>query len=362
MVVSFGRAGIRNLGGIHRQSSNRFRYIHMRYINTGREGFLTKEERDSLCDSIGVARNRVCVSIHEMRQVRTELSKEATVGFIPTMGALHKGHLSLINYSTSNNDVTVGSIFVNAAQFAPHEDFGTYPRDPVADVRTMIDKGVNYVFLPTQSDMYPGSIFGQTSTSLGRTHVVPKGIDFLSEGAARPGFFTGVATVVCKLFNIVQPTRAYFGQKDGLQCLVIRQMVRDLNFPLQVVPCPTLREDDGLAMSSRNVYLSKEQRTVAPTLYQSLLAVRNAYDQHGERSYDKLIKIGMDLLNERKEIQSSSKTLFSVQYFSICDAVDGTEFGPENTKMLPEQNIMVSAAIDFGDCRILDNILLGEQS
>lgn len=196
-----------------------------------------------------------------------------------------------------------------------------------------------------------GSSYGQTSTDVCRTHVVPFAVDEKSEGAARPGFFRGVATVVCKLFNIVQPTSAYFGQKDGLQVLVIRQMVRDLNFPINVVRCPTLRESDGLAMSSRNVYLSPEERAAAPTLYAALQAVERAYEE-GERTYSKLIQRGQAVLDEQP--------LFRTEYLSICDSVDATELNEVST--LPERNIMVSAAVNFGTCRILDNVLLGEQT
>ena len=196
-----------------------------------------------------------------------------------------------------------------------------------------------------------GSSYGQTSTDVCKTHVVPFEVDLKSEGAARPGFFRGVATVVCKLFNIIQPTNAYFGQKDGLQVLVIRQMVRDLNFPINVVRCPTLREDDGLAMSSRNVYLSAEERAAAPTLYKALQAIEHAYIA-GERSYGKLVKRGQEVLD--------TQPIFRTEYLSICDSVDATELSDVDT--LPEQNIMVSAAVNFGTCRILDNLLLGEQT
>lgn len=165
-----------------------------------------------------------------------------------------------------------------------------------------------------------------------------------------------MSTVVSKLFNIVQPTHAYFGQKDGIQVLLVRRMVRDLNFPLKVVPCPTLREPDGLAMSSRNIYLSKEQREIAPVLYKSLQAVEKAFN-NGIRSYGSLIDIGLNALSA----QNLDGNVFEVQYFSICDAVEGSEFGGENGDTLPDSNIMVSSAINFGNCRILDNVLVGEQ-
>lgn len=201
--------------------------------------------------------------------------------------------------------------------------------------------------------MYPDAVYGMTSTAVSSIHVVPKGVDSISEGSARPGFFTGVATVVAKLFNLVQPAKAYFGQKDGIQVMTVRRLVRDLNFPLKIVPCDTVREDDGLAASSRNVYLSPEQRAIAPVLYQSLLAVREKYEA-GERSYQALADTG------RKMLQSDQ---FKIQYFSLCDALTGEEFDLEKyAGRLPEENIMVSAAIHFGNCRILDNVLLGKQT
>lgn len=293
------------------------------------------------------------LSIAELRAWRQTqgFGSDASVGFVPTMGALHEGHLSLLAQSQRENRASVASVFVNPAQFAPHEDFGKYPRQPLDDLAQLFAGGADFVFAPTQDEIYPGSSFGQTSTQVTKTHVVPDGIDSVSEGAARPGFFRGVATVVCKLLNLVQPSRVYLGQKDGLQVLVVRRMVRDFNFPVQVRPCDTVRDADGLAKSSRNVYLSEAQRAAAPALYRALCAVRSSFDA-GERSAAALRATGRAVLD--------AEPLFETQYFSICDALDADEL-PDGAR-LPEGNVMVSAAVDFGDCRILDNVLLGEQT
>jgi len=312
--------------------------------------FLDETGRTRVCSLIGVDEKRVFLSIKELRAWRKDHVGDE-VGFVPTMGALHTGHLSLFKYSKEENDFSVASIFVNPAQFAPHEDFGKYPRQAEKDLAMMFKNGADYVFVPTQEDMYPGSKFGQTSMQVTKTHVVPDGIDFVSEGAARPGFFRGVSTVVCKLLNIVQPTRIYFGQKDGLQVICIRRMLRDLNIPVIVRACETIRESDGLAMSSRNVYLSKEQRKAAPTLYKALSAARDAY-QRGNRSYQEVIKAGRDILD--------SEPLFTTEYFSISNNLEGEECCADEP--LPEENMMISAAVNFGNCRILDNVLIGEQT
>jgi len=323
--------------------------------------YLDQEARSKICKELGVAEDRVALTIAEMRQWRSSKAQFRTtetegelinpsVGFVPTMGALHDGHMSLLATSTKSCDFTAASIFVNPAQFAPHEDFGKYPRQPAKDLAALFENGADVVFVPSQQEMYPGSKHGQTSTQVTKTHVVPDGADFVSEGAARPGFFRGVATVVTKLLNIVQPTYLFLGQKDGLQQIIVRRMVRDLNIPCDVIPCDTMRESDGLAMSSRNVYLSEEQRLAAPVLYKALCAMREAYNG-GERNFTLLKQKGLDILDD--------EDLFMVEYLSLCDNLEGTEFSSSDP--LPEGNIMASCAVTFGNCRILDNILLGEQ-
>jgi len=317
---------------------------------TAKDAFVTEEDRQRICRELGVDESRVMLSIKELRKWRTGLEKDQSVGFVPTMGALHEGHLSLLGTSKKENDLTLSSIFVNPAQFAPHEDFSKYPRQADRDLRLMFEHGADRVFVPHQADMYPGSEFGQTSTSVTKTHVVPDNIDSVSEGAARPGFFRGVATVVCKLLNLTQATNLYLGQKDGLQVIVVRRMVRDLNIPTVVRPCDTIRESDGLAMSSRNVYLSEEQRRAAPVLYKALSATKDAYNA-GERSYTALKATGQQILDQ--------EPLFRTEYLSICDSLEGHELGEDVE--LSDSNIMVSAAVSFENCRILDNVLLGVQ-
>ncbi|GBG27150.1 Pantoate--beta-alanine ligase [Hondaea fermentalgiana] len=325
------------------------------------EAYVDEEARSKICKELGVSEDSVLLTIAEMRRWRSARAHfrtsegegeqiDPSIGFVPTMGALHDGHMSLIAESTKQCNFTAASIFVNPAQFAPHEDFGKYPRQPVKDLALLFEKGADAVFVPSQQEMYPGSKPGQTSTQVTKTHVVPDGIDFVSEGAARPGFFRGVATVVSKLLNIVQPTHLFLGQKDGLQQIVVRRMVRDLNIDVQVVPVETMREQDGLAMSSRNVYLSEEQRRAAPALYKALCAMRDAYND-GERDFTFLKLKGQEILDD--------EDLFLTEYLSLCDNLEGAEFTSD--RPLPEENIMASAAVSFGNCRILDNVLLGKQ-
>jgi len=285
-------------------------------------------------------------TIAEVRALRKRESR--TVGLVPTMGALHPGHLSLVDRAKKETGVVWSSIFVNPAQFAPHEDFSKYPRQLQRDVDMLAEKGVEVVFAPEPQELYPSSKPNETSTKVQRTFVVPLGVEQFdkAEGKARPGHFRGVATVVSKLFNILQPDKAFFGQKDGLQCIVIKQLVRELNFPVEVVICDTMRESDGLAMSSRNVYLSPEQRKTAPVLYKALTQVKNLYDK-GERSRPVLEAEAMKVFQA-----SPGANMFKVEYVSFVDA----DTGMEAESALPN-SIMCSAAINFGNCRILDNVM-----
>jgi pantoate--beta-alanine ligase len=250
----------------------------------------------------------ICRSPQQMRLVRSAMDvlsfrahqRAATVGFVPTMGALHAGHLSLLSSarlsppSTTSGtvprpqhaDFLVSSIFVNPTQFAPTEDLASYPRTFDSDLKKLRENHTSVVFAPTAASMYPHPTFAQVAEDAlpaFRTFVDILGVDAASpEGSARPGFFRGVATVVTKLFSCVQPTHAVFGQKDGIQCIVVRTLVRDLNLPLQIIVAETTREADGLAMSSRNIYLSKEQRKVAPALYQALQHVKGVIETSPE--------------------------------------------------------------------------------
>ena len=252
------------------------------------------------------------------------------VGFVPTMGALHEGHASLVRRAREECASVVVSVFVNPTQFGPHEDFGRYPRDEAADLALLESLEVDVAFLPTVDEMYaPGST---TSVDVGRLGEV-------LEGAARPGHFRGVATVVAMLLNLVQPHRAYFGQKDGQQSVVVRNVVRDLAMPTEIVVCPTIREPDGLAMSSRNRYLTPGERGQAPTLHQALRAAASAL-AGGESSADQLRQAMLDRL--------AQATLGQVDYVSVADADTLEELATVDRPAL------ASLAVRFPSARLID--------
>lgn len=271
-------------------------------------------------------------TISDVRVLHQTLS--GTLGFVPTMGYLHAGHLSLVERAQTENDHVAVSIFVNPTQFDRPDDLARYPRDLERDLALLEGKGVTFVFAPEPEEIYPL----RHSTVVTVTRVT----DVL-EGAHRPGHFNGVATIVCKLFNIVQPTRAYFGQKDAQQVVVVRRMTQDLNLPVEVVACPTLREADGLALSSRNVFLQGEERQEALTLSRALFAVRGMWDA-GERNVDSLRTLG-------NQIFATYPTL-RLEYFSCADP-DTLE---EQSGMV-EQTV-VSTAAWVGKVRLIDNLLL----
>lgn len=271
-------------------------------------------------------------SIPDIRQIRWA-DPTLSWGLVPTMGYLHEGHLALVRRAKAENDQTAVTIFVNPAQFAPTEDLSTYPRDLARDLSLLQAEGVDLVFTPTDATMYPPDF---------QTTVTVQQLSQPLEGAARPTHFQGVATVVAKLFNILQPTRAYFGQKDAQQTVVLRQMVHDLNFNVAMVICPTVREADGLAMSSRNAYLSPEQRPAAIVLRRALQAAQNAYAQ-GERRGDHLRQLMADTIN--------AEPLARLDYVSAAD--------PETLQELShvEEGVLLSTAVFFGKTRLIDNIL-----
>jgi pantoate--beta-alanine ligase len=215
---------------------------------------------------------RTAEGISEIRVALAPLRRDSQIGLVPTMGALHEGHLALFRAAKLECDVVVASIFVNPAQFGPREDFRTYPRDEEHDLRLAEEAGVDYVFLPSADEMYPEGF--QTWVEVER---LAEGF----EGAARPGHFRGVATVCLKLFNIVQPRRAYFGQKDAQQAAVVTQLVRDLAVDVDIRVIPTVREDDGVAVSSRNAYLTREEREAASALPRALFAGEDAHRRGG---------------------------------------------------------------------------------
>jgi pantoate--beta-alanine ligase len=277
---------------------------------------------------------KTVTTIDELRTARAALP--GPVGFVPTMGYLHEGHLSLVRAARAGCASVVVSIFVNPTQFGPNEDLASYPRDLERDKRLLAEEGVDLVWMPTPEVMYPHGF--QTWVTV---EEVSKGL----EGGMRPGHFRGVATVVAKLLNAVQPQRAYFGQKDAQQAVVIRQMVRDLNFPIELEICPILREPDGLAMSSRNVYLSPEERRAAPVLFRALQRAGEAYAA-GERSPQALRSIVAEMV--------AGEPLASLQYVSCADAKTLQEL---ETPL--ERRALLSMAVYFGKTRLIDNLLLG---
>lgn len=274
---------------------------------------------------------QVISTIEAVRQARTAYP---TLGLVPTMGYLHAGHLSLVRQARQECGAVAVSIFVNPTQFGPNEDFGRYPRDMQRDLSLLEAEGVDLVFTPEPSTIYPPG-FG--------TEVVLAAAEEVLEGAARPGHFRGVATVVCKLLNILQPTRAYFGQKDAQQTVVVRQMVRDLNMPYEIVVAPTIREADGLALSSRNTYLSAEQRQVATVLYRALRAASEHYAA-GERSAAVLREVMQMVLAGEPSVQP--------EYVSVADPLSLRELETIS------HGALFSMAVRLGSVRLIDNMLV----
>jgi pantoate--beta-alanine ligase len=275
---------------------------------------------------------KVVTTIAEMRRLRTELAEP--VGFFPTMGYLHDGHLSLVRQAKKENLSVVVSIFVNPTQFGPQEDFRSYPRDTERDLALLEKEGTDIVFMPSADEMYPPHF----SSWVEVTKVTEK-----LEGASRPTHFRGVTTICAKLFNIVQPTRAYFAQKDAQQLIVIKKMVADLDMNLEIVTCPTVREPDGLAMSSRNTYLNPDERKAATVLYQALTLANQLWSQ-GEKDAES-IRQQMTALIQKQP-------LAEIDYVSIAD-----------TKTLDELDTisppaLVSMAVRIGRTRLIDNIVL----
>jgi len=270
--------------------------------------------------------------IAEIRGLRQKLS--CSVGFVPTMGYLHEGHLALVKQARVGNDTVVVSIFVNPTQFSPNEDLATYPRDLDRDLGLLEQEGTDIVFVPSDAEMYPQEF---------STWVDVKKVTERLEGASRPGHFRGVATVVAKLLNIVQPTRAYFGQKDAQQVVVIKRMVADLDMNLEIVVVPTVRESDGLAMSSRNSYLNSEEHQAAIVLFRAISLARQLW-QFGEKDGDKI----------RCEMKSviRKEPLARIDYVSIADADTLEELA------VIDRPALASLAVRIGRTRLIDNILL----
>jgi len=275
---------------------------------------------------------RTVSTLDELRSIRLYFA--GTIGLVPTMGFLHEGHLSLIRRAREECDHVVVSIFVNPTQFGANEDLSKYPRDLGRDLR-LIEPYTDLVWTPSAEIMYPTGY---------QTWVDVEAVTRPLEGAMRPGHFKGVTTIVAKLFNGVQPHKAYFGQKDAQQVAVIRQMVRDLNFPIEVVVCPITREADGLAMSSRNVYLDAQQRKAATVLFHALSAAKEVYEQ-GERDAEQIRRKIKEVL--------AGEPLAEVQYVSCADYDTLEELDIVKGKAL------LSMAVFMGKTRLIDNFVLG---
>jgi len=266
---------------------------------------------------------------------KKHLQRGRSLGFVPTMGALHEGHLSLIKRAKMENDVVIASIFVNPLQFGPSEDLDKYPRDMDEDVRKLREAEIDILFVPDNNLIYPEGF---------STHIVVDALSHKLCGKFRPGHFSGVATVVAKLFNIISPTCAYFGQKDFQQTVIIKRMVKDLNFSIDIVVCPTIREQDGLALSSRNAYLESEQRKAAGILYQSLGRASEA------------VKSGITSGGEIRELMrktlSSEPLISGIDYASACN--------PDTLEEVDEieGDVLLAVAARIGNTRLIDNILL----
>lgn len=279
---------------------------------------------------------KIITQIKTMQELSQKFRREGkTIGFVPTMGYLHNGHRSLLKACHRQNDISVLSIFVNPAQFGPREDFQSYPRDKKKDVLLAKKENVDIIFYPSEKMMYPGRYL---------TYINAEKITATLCGASRPGHFRGVATVVGKLLNIVQPHKIYLGQKDAQQCVVIRQMVRDLNFPVQVRVLPTIREKDGLALSSRNAYLTAAERQEAPALYQALKMAQEEV-RRGEKDSSRLIQNMKDVLNNRCRHGR-------IEYVACVKAET-----LEPVKII-QGSILLALAVRLGKARLIDNIFV----
>jgi pantoate--beta-alanine ligase len=267
------------------------------------------------------------------RKIRRE--QDRTIGLVPTMGALHEGHLSLVREARRMCDVVVVSVFVNPTQFGPGEDFARYPRDLTKDTALLTDYNVDYIFAPPAEEIYPRNF---------STYVTVEGLSDQMEGVARPGHFRGVATVVSILLNVVRPDFTFFGQKDAQQAVIIKRMVRDLAFDTEVIVLPTVREDSGLAMSSRNLYLSPEEQQSAAVIHRALAKAKEAFKE-GERSSNRITEL------VRSTIEA--EPLARVDYVNVSDAET-----LEKLDKLDDRPTLVAVAVYFGKTRLIDNTIL----
>jgi pantoate--beta-alanine ligase len=278
---------------------------------------------------------RICQTIEEMRAASRAARHEGKrLGFVPTMGALHEGHLSLVRAAKAKCDIVAVSIFVNPLQFGPNEDLAKYPRTFERDRELMEKEGMDFLFVPAPEEMYPAGAI---------TYVTVEGLSGKLCGRSRPGHFRGVTTVVAKLFHIVEPDCAFFGQKDAAQAAIIRRMLRDLNLPVEIVVCPIVREPDGLAMSSRNAYLSPTERKSALALHRALVEVKGRFDR-GERNTTHLIEAGKQVLAQEPAV-----------HLNYLEIVDPDTLDPVGDLT---HTALVAVAGFLGNTRLIDNILL----
>lgn len=278
---------------------------------------------------------RVVTTIKEMREIiREKKAEQVSIGFVPTMGYLHDGHIALIRRARAENDIVVVSIFVNPLQFGPDEDFDIYPRDLERDKKISAREKVDFIFHPSTEEMYPGTLSVKV--------IVQDRTDVLC-GKSRPGHFDGVATVLTKLFHIVQPDRVYMGMKDAQQVAVVEGLISDFNFPIELIPVDTVREEDGLAKSSRNVHLTPEEREQAPHLYKSLLEAKKLILE-GERDEVKIVSHMRDYITEKTDADIDYIEIYSFPQLKKLDRLEG--------------RMIIALAVKFSKVRLIDNIVL----
>src|SRR5262245_50961022 len=284
-----------------------------------------------------------CMEIINRRQRMSSIARklrreDKTIGFVPTMGALHEGHLSLVTEARQVCDIVIVSVFVNPTQFGKGEDYERYPRDLTADAAILAEYNVDYIFAPTAEDIYPEGF---------STYVTVEGLSDVMEGEFRPGHFRGVATVVTILLNTVRPDFAFFGQKDAQQSVIVKRLVRDLGFDTEVMVLPTIREESGLALSSRNAYLSEEEKKVAPIIFQALRAAKLAF-RDGERNAARLSEIVREKLAEESQL--------NVDYVRIVNFDD-----LQPIAKIEDETVLIAVAVRFGDLRLIDNTILNRK-
>ncbi|EGZ19956.1 Pantoate-beta alanine ligase [Phytophthora sojae] len=286
---------------------------------------------------------QILESVDAFRQARRALPPNATLGLVPTMGGLHAGHMSLVQEAKRSCDFVASSIFVNPAQFGPNEDYSKYPRTFEKDVALLQQQGVDLVFFPSANEMY---------SPHHRCYVDPEGFDDLVEGQCREGHFRGVATVVSKLFNIVQPTHAFFGQKDAAQVVLIKRMVSDLNIPVEINVVPIVREADGLALSTRNQYLSPVEREAAAVLHRGLAHAQDLFQQAKQNG-----KTTVDAAALRDVVRNEYEReplVTAIDYISVGSKETMQEVAEVDTT----KGVIISVAVKLGQCRLIDNIVL----